>query len=179
MIRHRMKTLTLAALLAPLAGCHYKPTPVPLQASSADISALAGKWEGEYASNQTGRTGSITFIVQAGKDTAYGDVVLIPAISNVPITAADAPSGAHWRHSANSQLLRITLVRIRAGMVQGVLEPYVAPDCTCLVTTTFRGSIHGEAIEGDYLTTGEYGLSQTGKWRVTRLAESKTIADRD
>lgn len=179
MIRYRMRVLALAALLAPVAGCRYPPTPVPLQASSADISALAGKWEGEYASNQTGRTGSITFIVQAGKDTAYGVVLMIPAISNAPIIAADAPSGVHSRHSAQSELLRITLVRVRAGLVEGVLEPYIAPDCTCIVTTTFRGAIQGDAIRGDYLTTGEYGLRQTGRWSVTRRAESKAIVDRD
>jgi hypothetical protein len=179
MTRSLMKSFALAALLAPLASCRYQPTPVPLQASAADISALAGKWEGEFASNQTGRTGSITFTVQPGKDTAYGDVLMIPALSNEPITAADASSGAHARHSARSELLRITLVRIRGGMVEGALEPYIAPDCTCTVTTTFRGTLQGDAIKGDYHTTGEYGLKQSGKWSVTRRPESKAIVDRD
>jgi len=163
--------------MAAFAACRYQPTPVPLQASAADIAALAGTWEGEYASGESSRNGSISFTVQPGKDTAFGDVLMMSA-QGQHLIAADAASNLHVAHSPTSELLRITLVRVRGGMVEGVLEPYVAPDCKCVVSTKFRGAIRNDAIEGDYVTTGEYGLRQTGSWRVTRKPERKSSAPR-
>lgn len=175
--RSRRCVIALAVVAAPFAGCRYQPTPIPLQASVADISALAGRWEGEYASLESGRNGIITFSVQPGRDTAYGDVVMVPAQGHDPIFAADVASGMHARHSAAPELLRIALVRVVGGFVEGVLEPYTAPDCKCVVSTTFRGALQGNTIKGDYLTTGAYGLRQTGSWSVSRKQGAETKAN--
>jgi hypothetical protein len=44
------------------------------------------------------------------------------------------------------------------------------------VSTKFRGAIQGDAIKGDYLTTGEYGLRQSGSWSVARKPDTKANA---
>lgn len=155
-------------LLTVLAACRYQPTPVLLQGSPGDIAALAGRWDGEYSSTQTGRTGGITFTVRAGTDTAYGDVLMVPAEGQRPVTAADVESRAHFAHATSPELLQVTFVRVTGGSVEGALEPYIAPDCKCVVTTVFRGVVQGNSITGDYVTRGPDGLHQTGRWSVKR-----------
>lgn len=166
------------ALAVVITACRYQPLSVPLQASPADISALAGKWAGEYIGRESGRSGTIAFTIQAGRDTAYGDVIMEPSREpyGQPVRAADVETGEHLRHSQAPELLRVTLVRISGGLVEGVLEPYIAPDCHCTVTTTFRGALAGASIKGDFLTTGPYGLRQTGTWNVMRQSTPATIA---
>lgn len=170
-----LRVALLALVAAPLA-CRYQPTPVQLQASPSDIEALAGRWEGEFSSVESGRSGNIVFTVQAGKDTAFGDVVMIPQSWGQPLTAADAASGEHARHSASAELLRVRFVRAHGDFIEGALEPYIAPDCHCTVSTTFHGALQGNSIRGDYVTTGAYGLRQTGKWSVTRKPPRQEIA---
>lgn len=174
--RHRIAVL--AVLATQLIACRYAAAPVTLQASPSDIEALAGRWEGTFSSVQSGRTGNIVFTVTAGKDTAYGDVLMIPEPNewSTPITAADVATGEHARHSSSSELLRISFVRVRAGFVEGALEQYTAPDCRCTVSTTFRGTLQANSISGDYVTIGAYGLRQTGEWRVTRKPPRPEIA---
>lgn len=161
-----------AGLSVMLGACRYHPTPVLLQGEPADISALAGQWDGEYWSGQSGRSGSITFRVQAGKDTAYGDVLMVPAAGGQPVTAADVESRAHAAHSPLPELLRVTFVRVTGGLVEGELEPYVAPDCKCVVFTVFRGAVQGNEIKGEYVTRGAMGLRREGKWGVKRKPSS-------
>lgn len=64
----------LGALLA--AGCAGPGMPIPVQGS---VEPLVGHWVGEYRSPDTGRDGSIMFTLSAGADTAWGDVVMMPA----------------------------------------------------------------------------------------------------
>ena len=161
-------TTSIAAIAAlALGACRYQPTPVTLQGSDAELAAMAGDWVGEYSSAQSGRSGSITFTVQAGKDTAYGDVMMTPQVNQV-LRAADHGTPEHARHVTSPDLLRITFVRVRAGSVEGSLEPYVAPDCNCTVSTVFRGLLQGNFIRGDYETRGAGGLNQKGQWSVTK-----------
>lgn len=161
----RNVSIAVAALF--LVACRYPPTPVTVQGADADISAIAGEWAGEYSSSQSGRSGGITFAVQPGKDTAYGDVTMTPQL-NQTLRAADYGTPAHERHVSSPALLRVTFVRVRGGTVEGSLEPYIAPDCNCTVTTVFRGALQGNEIKGEFETRGEGGLRQTGSWSVRR-----------
>lgn len=163
---HIRRALVVAVAFASFA-CRYQPTPVQLQGGPADIAAVAGTWDGQYSGVESGRSGDISFVVQAGKDTAFGDVMM-HVTAGQPVRAVDVESGMHAMHVSSPELLRVTFVRITGGYVQGSLEPYVAPDCKCVVTTVFRGTIKGNRIEGDYVTRGERGLRQTGAWSVTR-----------
>src|SRR5256886_5468755 len=51
---------------------------VPVGGTAGDMAALAGQWEGSYSSASTGRSGSISFTLSAGNDSAFGDVIMIP-----------------------------------------------------------------------------------------------------
>lgn len=153
--------------LALIAGCVYKPSPVLMQGRAEDIAALAGTWQGEYFSHHSGRTGIITLEIRPGKDTAFGEVVM-EGSPGQPVLAEDARWGGHAAHARAPEILTIAFVSVRRGTVQGALEPYEAPDCKCVVRTTFTGAISGDIISGDFLTTGETWLRQTGKWSVRR-----------
>jgi hypothetical protein len=164
MSRSALATIVLATLLS---GCRYQPTPVPLQGAPDDISALAGTWEGQYESTESGRSGTFTFTILAGKDTAFGDVVMTPR-AGLPFIAADLTTHIQSGHSPSLEVLRITFVRVIGGMVEGSMEPYVAPDCQCVVTMTFQGVVKSKQLDGDYVTHGAMGLRQQGTWSAQR-----------
>jgi len=148
-------------------GCASRPAPVPVLGDPADLRALAGEWEGEYSSRETGRSGSIVFTLTAGRDSAAGDVVMTPAMPTSP--APGERTGARPSAAAAAQVLTITFVRATGDSVSGALAPYTSPDCACSLTTTFVGRLHGDAIEGTFTTRGE-GVpgAQPGRWKVTR-----------
>ena len=146
--------------------------PIEVSASDFDLMPLVGRWSGNYASNTTGRSGSITFTLQAGEASAYGDIVMIPrgpARSAVPLdqhlVGADASGTVR-------EILTIHFVRKEGNKVIGVLDPYRDPDCGCKVITTFEGEFHGRgAIEGTF-TTKSPEVEQpraAGEWKVTRV----------
>ena len=165
-----IKHLQVPALLAVstlLAACHYQPTPVPLRGAAADIAKLAGEWEGRYSSGESQRSGIIVFTIRAGSDTALGDVVMTPQYGQ-PLRAADVLTNMHALHETGPELLRVAFVRIEGGLMRGELEPYIAPDCHCTVTTVFRGAVNGDRIDGSYVTRGPRDLLQEGTWSVER-----------
>jgi hypothetical protein len=163
----RGRFLHLAALSVTLAaGCRYAGTPVPMHGRAADIAALAGRWDGEFFSDESRRNGSLLFTIRAGTDTAFGDVVLTPT-SFDPVVAADAKDPVHLRHSRAPEVLRIHFVTVRERVIQGEIEPYIAPDCKCVVVTEFLGTVSGDLIEGTYTTRGS-GIRQEGRWSMRR-----------
>lgn len=165
-IRHCAALIAGAGLL--VVACRSTPTPVVLHASPGDIVSLAGSWEGTYQGRESERYGTITFTIESGKDTAHGDV-LMEAPPRHQFIAADVASGEHRFHSRAPDVLRITWVGLHRGHVEGALEPYIAPDCQCTVTTVFSGSVtdEGDAIKGEFVTTGTT-LRQTGTWTVRK-----------
>jgi hypothetical protein len=74
----------------------------------------------------------------------------------------------HLAHARSTDVLHVTFVRVAEGRVSGALEPYTAPDCQCVVSTTFSGSLRGDVVDGTFVTRGANGLEQSGRWRVTR-----------
>lgn len=155
----------MSLVLSIAAGCASTPAEVRIEGAPSEISALAGKWEGEYSSKATGRLGSIVFELVAGEDHAHGDVLMIPRGSNEPYRPRSggegpAPAGA-------SQLLTIRFVRAEGGKISGTLEPYWDPDCSCEVTTTFLGEVHGNRIDGTFTSERTAGRV-FGTWTATR-----------
>lgn len=154
------------ALMAICAGCASAPIPVSLVGPQNDIAQLAGEWSGSYRGEDSHRTGSIRLRLAAGDTVAYGDVVMIPREYEqqtwdraMTTTLAPAP-----------RLLQITFVRIADGRVSGVLDPYMDPDCDCLVLTTFTGQFtRRHTIEGTF-TTRIAGTPyvNVGRWEVKR-----------
>jgi hypothetical protein len=160
------RTVVSLTLVLGAVACRYQPTPVPLLGDPADISALKGEWSGEYTSLDSRRSGNITLTIRAGKDTAFGDVVMVSSVGQA-IVAADDPR-VHLTHAPSPDVLRIVFVRVIGGMVSGELEPYVAPDCSCVVTTVFQGTVRSNTVNGEYFTHGAGGLRQQGNGSASR-----------
>jgi len=157
----------LIALAATLAACRYAPPPIPVAGTPSQVAALAGDWTGDYRSDESGRLGTITFSLRAGADSAFGDVLMVPRDNwNMPLPV-DAKQD-HFLHAHSERSLAVRFVRIEGGAVFGMLEPYVAPDWDCVVTTTFFGRREGNVISGTFVTRNEIGWEQHGRWRVER-----------
>ena len=158
-----------ALIVLPLVlACSANPAPVPVTGDAGDLEALAGEWAGEYGSTETSRSGSIVFRLEAGADTASGDVVMIPTGSRAPLHPMHGDEIAEQNIPA-TQLLTIQFVRVRGGQVAGELEPYHEPSCDCALHTTFTGRIEGDSVTGTYRSAGPAGeRSTSGWWRVVR-----------
>lgn len=153
---YRMITAGLFATLA--AGCAAPGAPVPVQGETAK---LEGQWLGEYSSAESGRSGSIVFTLQPGRDTAQGDVLMTPS------TWVSRPSAPEPPYP--SELLEIRFVQVSGKQVTGQLAPYRDPECGCIVTTIFTGRLKGDVLSGTYRTYHQYGeRTVEGRWRVVR-----------
>lgn len=84
------------------------------------------------------------------------------------LIAADAATRVHQLHARAPELLRVSFVRVLGGTVEGVLEPYILPECNCPATTVFQGLVRGDSIVGDYVTRAEFGIRVNGTWRARR-----------
>ncbi|HJQ12866.1 MAG TPA: hypothetical protein VJ840_17680 [Gemmatimonadaceae bacterium] len=147
-------------------------SPVEVSSTDFDVSALTGRWSGEYHSEESGRSGNITFTLQPGEASAYGDVMMIPKTptrSTVPIQnqTVGMPALGSVR-----EILTIHFVRKEGNNVVGMLDPYQDPECYCRVITTFRGVFKNSGvIEGTYSTQGsdQIGMRAQGSWKVNRV----------
>ncbi|MEO8453009.1 MAG: hypothetical protein ABI647_24680 [Gemmatimonadota bacterium] len=143
------------------AACNMQSSPVPVRGNA---SLLVGEWSGEYQSSATGRAGSIVFTLQAGRDTAFGDVLMIPVNYEPPadnrLPELDRP---------RPQLLRISFVGCEATQVTGWLDPYTDPATGETIYTSFEGSLNGDVLKGTFDSRGQAsGKRYDGKWRVKR-----------
>ena len=162
-----MRVMMLVGVAALALGCRYRPDPVPVAGVHTEVEQLIGKWDGDYASGESRRSGSIFFEITAHGDSAFGDVLMPVAAGEVGPRPVDLLTG-HEQHVRSTELLAIKFVRVGGGAVQGELEPYIAPDCDCVARTTFYGKVEGNEISGTYVTTTERG-TQRGEWRVRKV----------
>ncbi|HYU29683.1 MAG TPA: hypothetical protein VEK83_11675 [Gemmatimonadales bacterium] len=168
----RYNTIPLPPLLfaLTLGACAASRTPVPLVGQSADISALAGEWSGDYSSAESGRSGSISFTLRAAGDSAFGDVVMVPAAWGRPLMPwrEQNVAGAGANQPPASTVLTIRFVRVEHGHVSGTLDPYADPQTGARLLTRFSGELNGNTIAGTYTTQLPSGGEQTGRWSVQR-----------
>lgn len=163
-----IRPIALAAALAGSGGCAFNPPPIPLDARTADLERLAGKWSGRYERPNSGRSGTIEFDLVYGEDHAHGDVVMVPGGSRRPYRS--------WREgglteggAADVRQLTIRFVAVEGGEVSGDLDVYRDPDCDCRAYTRFVGRLRGDVVEGTFVTrTSEAAGPLHGTWRVTR-----------
>lgn len=177
-----MRSLKSALLLCLFvtSACSWRRTPVPVISDAESVAALVGNWAGEYSSGQTGRSGNITFQLASDKDTAYGDVIMIPRAQAVQIPTRDPSQVSAARPQAAAEPLAIRFVRMEGGIVYGTLSPYNDPECGCRVTTTFTGQFTSpNTIEGKYTTRGtDFGhAASEGRWKVTRSTPRATTPE--
>lgn len=166
--------LTAAAFAA---GCASIPTPVPVIGPRPGLSALVGDWSGEYNSPETGRSGSIAFKLEAGKDTAFGSIVMVPRAQYDRVSSGspvEHPNVVGAAIQKPGELLTIRFVRMEGSHVVGTLDPYRDPDCGCQLATTFRGEFTDEStIEGTFNSAGSEmsHLPTSGRWKVSRVGQ--------
>ena len=163
----KMRWIAGAAAVLAAAACASAAPKVPVSAGPGGADALVGLWEGSYESAATGRGGSVVFHLDAGRDTAQGDVVMIPRGSSVPFRrfSGDTPGGGVA--PPTGEPLTIRFVRVEGDRVRGELVPYLDPDCNCAANTSFEGTIRGDRIRGTFITQGSLG-STSGTWSVAR-----------
>jgi hypothetical protein len=164
----RARTLLMIPLLGLLSACASAPPPPGISVSAtepADLKALAGEWYGEYSNAGTGRNGAIRMTLVQGENTAHGDVLMFPGQPGDEERRENQIPG----EGRGAQPLSISFIAIAGGQVSGTLDPYRDPDCSCMVSTTFKGRRKGDVIEGTFVTKGGPGyLAQEGRWRVDR-----------
>ena len=150
-----------------LTACAANPAPVPLVGTARDLTALAGDWSGQYHAVETGRSGVVTFSLKAGRDTAFGDVMMHPDYAVGRWMEPSPPVVTTLRAPA---VLAIAFVRVRGDEVSGSIVPYVSPACDCLLSTIFRGALRGDRIDGEFISReGDNGLIlQHGTWWAIR-----------
>ena len=83
------------------------------------------------------------FRLEAGADTAYGDVVMIPRQRReARLPVQDPSTGLPIPRTV--EVLTIAFVRATDGGLSGRLTPYRDPECDCVLDTRFQGRIRGE-----------------------------------
>jgi hypothetical protein len=149
-------------------ACAANPSPIPIAGSTRELSALVGEWVGEYQSPETGRAGTISFKLEAGRDTAFGRVIMVPA--DITGIRADSSKEVPPAIAGISQVLTIRFVRVSGDTISGMIDPYSSPDCNCALRTTFRGEMRPDRIAGTFRTqhSGSEHSSQSGTWVVRR-----------
>ncbi|MFW5946934.1 MAG: hypothetical protein ACOCUW_00465 [Gemmatimonadota bacterium] len=149
-------------------ACASMPEAIPLAGDPADIQALAGEWIGEYhAYDPSARSGTILLRLEAGRDTAHGDVLMHVAGRETADVIAFTTNP--WANVAPDRILTVSFVRAAAGTVYGEIDLYHDPVCGCEVRTTFTGHIKGNLVEGTFTTAHVNGADRhTGRWRVVR-----------
>ena len=157
----------LLGALALTTACSLRPAHVLVSGAEPEVQGLVGQWSGEYHSAETGRSGSILFTLEAGTDTAHGDVVMVarePGMTNDDVTRVMT-----MRQSAQ-QVLTIRFVRVNGNTVSGTIDPYPDPNSSCELLTVFRGTLAGDRISGTFRTNhfGHDSPTQEGTWWVTR-----------
>jgi hypothetical protein len=146
---------------------------VSVDANQKDLNALAGSWSGDYFSGSTGRTGSIRFNLDAEEGAVSGTVLMFPQGRSSAMEPANRQGAGSENAPRGGQPLSIRFIVVEDGVVSGTLEPYKDPDCDCFLSTTFTGRVHGDVIQGTFVSHGGPGrVTQDGRWKVTRKSGS-------
>jgi hypothetical protein len=171
-MRARLAVPVVAAAI--LTACAAAPPPpVSVDANQKDLNAMAGDWSGDYSSGDTGRTGSIRLTLDAEQGAASGTVLMFPRGRSSAMEPANRQASPSTSAPRGGQPLSIRFIMIEDGMVSGTLEPYKDPDCDCFLSTTFTGRVHGDVIQGTFVSHGGPGrVTQDGRWKVTRKPAS-------
>ncbi|KPK55774.1 MAG: hypothetical protein AMS21_13315 [Gemmatimonas sp. SG8_38_2] len=153
-------------------ACSTLGGPVPVVAEADELAQLAGEWRGYYDSPAVDRRGSIVFTLEAGRDTAFGDVTMVPSGWTQSLGPVEDPADIA-REAPRPETLRIAFIQVEGGLVHGTMEPYKDPDCGCAVYTTFEGTVGPDAIEGTFTSRPAHGSQYKGTWYVMRKKEKK------
>jgi len=153
-------------------GIGAPPPPVPVQEARQEVSAVAGEWDGRYWSKDTGRHGTIRFMLPERADTGFGEVEITFSPS-LHLLFEDTEENRN--EPKPSTILDIRVVRVEGQRVQGTMVPYWDPDCNCRASTVFDGKLAGDRISGTFTSRRTASQSLvTGEWQAVRkLSEQR------
>lgn len=162
--------VALAGVVVVAVGCASAIPPVRIYGDQRELGALVGRWSGEYVGDRIGtRRGSVFFELLRGDDHAHGDVTMIPEGGDEPYTRHEPGAVPVGVDQQTARFLSIRFVEVGDGIVSGTLDPYWDPDRRTQASSTFRGRITDNVIEGTYVTTYRSGDPEvTGRWSVHR-----------
>lgn len=169
----KRSTVILAAVGASALalGCALRAPKTEVTADDFDLAPLVGEWRGDYASEETGRNGDISFVLRAGEVSTFGRIEMLAREPQAVVVPVDRPMVNGRLTAPARQVLTIHFVRKEGNRVIGMLDPYTDPECGCRVTTTFEGVfLDSRTIAGTYNTLStELAHHPTGgQWKVTR-----------
>lgn len=156
--------IMFSLIVGGLVGCGQPGMPVPVR---GEVRALEGEWEGEYRSDATGRFGTILFRLNAGADSARGDVLMVPAVG-AGVALPDRLPSETIVMRRQPQALAISFVACEEGEISGKLAPYHDPDTGVKVETVFLGRLSGDRLEGTFTSYLEDGSRASGRWWAER-----------
>ena len=163
-----MKRVCLALLAlttaAALSGCATGRV-IVMKGEPSSLRFLAGEWDGVFAGDENGAQGLVWFSLIAGEDHAHGDVRMTPN-DRPAYNRFDPRQSMHGPEAMT--YLDIRWVRVDRFTVEGTLEPFLDPVCSCRAETTFRGVLGDNRLDGSYTTRLADGTIRTGRWRVVR-----------
>ena len=143
-----------------------------IEGSGEDFARFAGRWEGIYSSDESGRAGTVVFSVRQDGSQARGEIIMVPRGWGKPLgAAAQRPAG---ERPDLLHALHFRLMRLEGDRVSGTLEPYRDPDCGCDLETSFEGKLSNDVIVGTYRSRALEGEETTGEevmagiWKVKK-----------
>ena len=167
-----MRAIYMLGIALSATACAMNSPPVLVAGAPDDLQQLTGEWDGQYTSAEAGRSGSVYFKLMGARDTARGDVLMIPRDQSGDRDYLNP--GTSLRNAPRD--LTIKFVDVEGNFIAGTMDPYECPDCGHQLLTTFRGVIRGNRIEGTFIiyhvheATKRYACEpqQEGTWWVER-----------
>lgn len=159
-------TACVSLLGALWTSCGARRPQIPVYASPVDLTLLAGEWSGEYLVRGD-RSGYIVFRLEAGTDTARGEVLMYPEAAGP--RGAFAGETEEARTYTGPTTIPVRFVWTERGQVLGELAPYRDPHYGTTLHTSFQGNWENEVIDGRFQSRESGGrVVQEGWWRIVR-----------
>ena len=149
-----------------LYGCTSMPQ---VEEAKVDMELLAGKWEGEYSSTATQRSGKVFLDLTSTANNARGGIIMHPTKSERASSSMHGKITYGHQQRPKAVPLSIDFVQAEGATIKGNVTPYQDPRFNSTMYTTFEGTIEGATMKGTFtVKIGQSGNSYTGTWWATR-----------
>jgi hypothetical protein len=181
----KLKILMVGAIYALVIGCATTSTTTsnPLasigKVKGVDVEKLAGKWEGEYTSSITQRSGAVIFdLTKTSSGHALGRITKTEYVTS---TTKEKRGATHksigpkhktvpvTKTSKQETPLSIDFMGLEGDKISGEVTPHYDPKFNATVFTTYEATLKDNRMEGTFTTRiGQNGNSYTGSWWTIR-----------
>jgi hypothetical protein len=157
-----LKSVKLSILIAIMLTQFSCAAPtIKITSDAMDMSLIAGEWDGEFSSQESGNSGKISLKLAKDGNNANGQVFMKGRLGPIGLNGPLV--------STYSRPLPIKFVHIEKNIIEGKVIPFKDLKNNVMIHTSFKGKIEGDVMEGTYISTIEKTeKSYTGTWKVTR-----------